>query len=161
MRILDIIEATTVDGPGFRVSVYFAGCAHGCPGCHNPQSHDFAGGYEITPRELADRLLATGLDVSLSGGDPAYQADEVIELADILHSQGRTIWLYTGFTYEELLASAELRPLIEAVDVIVDGPFIMAQRDTNLLFRGSANQRLIDTAKTLACGEVTLWSSSF
>ncbi|MDE5626963.1 MAG: 4Fe-4S cluster-binding domain-containing protein, partial [Candidatus Amulumruptor sp.] len=96
MIILDIIEATTVDGPGFRTAVYFAGCAHRCPGCHNPQSWDFEGGAEVSVEALADRLLEAGLDVTLSGGDPAYQAAEAALLARAVRSAGHTVWLYTG-----------------------------------------------------------------
>ncbi len=161
MRILDIIEATTVDGPGFRTAVYFAGCAHNCPGCHNPQSHDFNGGYEISAEDLAERLIEMGLDVTLSGGDPAYQADEVCELADILHHRGLNIWLYTGFRFEDLIATESGRRLAASVDVIVDGPFILAQKQPGLQFRGSSNQRLIDTHRSMAEKEIIIWASSF
>lgn len=161
MRILDIIEATTVDGPGFRAAVYFAGCAHACPGCHNPQSHDFGAGREISVDSLAEILLGTGLDVTFSGGDPAYQADEAASLAARLHDAGHTVWLYTGFTFAEMLADPSRRALAEAVDVIVDGPFIEAQRDIHLQFRGSANQRLIDARTSMKEGREVLWHSDF
>ena len=161
MRILDIIEATTVDGPGFRVAVYFAGCGHNCPGCHNPQSHDFSGGYEINVAPLASRLLDSGMNVTLSGGDPVYQVEEVITLSNLLRAQGRTVWLYTGFTIEQLLALPSGRNRVAATDVIVDGPFVESLRDTSLQFRGSSNQRIIDCRATLAAGEPRLWHSSF
>lgn len=161
MRILDIIEATTVDGPGFRAAVYFAGCGHDCPGCHNPQSHDFNGGHEIAVEDLAERLLATGLDVTFSGGDPAYQAAEASALADILHRNGRNVWLYTGFKFEDLIATAAGRRLAGSVDVVVDGPFILGLRNTGLQFRGSSNQRLIDSRRSLDENDIVIWASSF
>lgn len=161
MRILDIIEATTVDGPGFRAAVYFAGCAHACPGCHNPQSHPFDSGYEISVEELASSLIEMGLDVTLSGGDPAYQAVEAARLAGMMHSAGRSVWLYTGFNFDELLADADRRRLVESVDVVVDGPFIESKRDINLQFRGSSNQRIIDTEASLRAGRAVLWHSEF
>lgn len=161
MRILDIIEATTVDGPGFRVAVYFAGCAHDCPGCHNPQSHDFSGGRFITVGDLAAELLATGLDVTFSGGDPAYQPEEASALAEILRSNGRSIWLYTGFTFEQLIATDSGRKLAESVNVIVDGPFVQALRDAKLQFRGSSNQRIINARQSLNENRIVLWHSDF
>ncbi len=161
MRILDIIEATTVDGPGFRAAVYFAGCAHDCPGCHNPQSHPFDGGYEITVSDLDRRLAVMDLDVTLSGGDPAYQADEAAALARAIRHRGHTVWLYTGFHFDDLIATPRGRALAESVDVIVDGPYIESLRDTRLQFRGSSNQRIIDAPASLAAGRPILWSSSF
>lgn len=161
VRILDIIEATTVDGPGFRAAVYFAGCAHQCPGCHNPHSWNFDGGDEVSVEALADRLLGTGLDVTLSGGDPAYQPAEAALLAHKIRDAGHTVWLYTGFTFEELISTAAGRNLAEAVDVVVDGPFIESRRDIHLQFRGSSNQRIIDSQASLSSDSIVLWHSSF
>ncbi|MDE7150835.1 MAG: anaerobic ribonucleoside-triphosphate reductase activating protein [Candidatus Amulumruptor sp.] len=161
MRILDIIEATTGDGPGFRTAVYFAGCAHRCPGCHNPQSWDFEGGAEVSVEALADRLLEAGLDVTLSGGDPAYQAAEAALLARAVRSAGHTVWLYTGFKFEQLISTAEGRRLAESVDVVVDGPYVESLRDNRLPFRGSANQRIIDSQASLSADSVALWHSPF
>lgn len=143
LRILDIVAGTTVDGPGLRTSVYFAGCSHKCPGCHNPQSWDFKGGNEITVDELLERIRFERFNVTFTGGDPIYQIDNLIELAKSINDYGLTIWLYTGFTIEELEGIAkwqELKPFIEAV---VDGPFIESRRDIGLQFRGSDNQRII------------------
>lgn len=161
VRILDIIEATTVDGPGFRAAVYFAGCAHQCQGCHNPQSWHFDGGEEVSVETLANRLLDTGLDVTLSGGDPAYQAVEAAMLARKIRDVGHTVWLYTGFTFEELISTAAGRNLAESVDVVVDGPFVESLRDIRLQFRGSSNQRIIDSQASLSSNSIVLWHSSF
>lgn len=145
IRILDIIEETMADGPGLRTAIYCAGCAHRCPGCHNPQSWDFAGGHEMTVDELLDIVKADEFsNVSFSGGDPFYQAEAFTELARrIKEETGKTIWCWTGFTYEEILADGRLSMLLPYIDVLVDGPFIQEQRDPELMFRGSSNQRII------------------
>ena len=158
IRVLDIIEDTMVDGPGFRTSIYCAGCRHQCPGCHNPQSWDFKGGREMSTEELMRIIMADPFaNVTFSGGDPMYQCDGFAELARAIHKQSnKDIWCYTGFTYETLITRAQCE-LLELLDVLVDGPFIEKLRDPDLLFRGSSNQRLIDVQKTLYAGEVILW----
>ena len=158
IRVLDIIEDTMVDGPGFRTSIYCAGCRHACKGCHNPQSWDFKGGREMTTEELMRIIVADPYaNVTFSGGDPMYQCDGFSELARAIHAQtNKDIWCYTGFTYEQLITRAQ-RELLYELDVLVDGPFIESLRDTDLLFRGSNNQRLIDVQKSLYAGEVVLW----
>lgn len=148
MRILDIIDGTIVDGPGLRTSIYFAGCAHKCPGCHNRQSWDFDGGREATIDELMAHVEENGFNVTLTGGDPLYQIDEILPLCGRLRDAGYTIWCYTGFTIEEIRASESLSRILDAVDVIVDGPYVEALRDLSLQFRGSSNQRIIELKKT-------------
>lgn len=145
IRILDILEETTADGPGFRTSIYCAGCAHRCSGCHNPQSWDFGGGREVTVEELLAVVKADEFaDVTFSGGDPLYQVEAFTELARrIKEETGKTIWCYTGFTYEEILADKRLSMILPYLDVLVDGPFISDLRDPDLPFRGSSNQRII------------------
>ena len=133
------------DGPGFRISIYCAGCCHHCKGCHNPQSWDFDAGHWMTVDELLDIIKADSLsNVSFSGGDPFYQVDAFTELARRIKAEtGKTIWCWTGFTLEEIQADPSLSRMLPYLDVLVDGPFILEQRDTNLLFRGSPNQRII------------------
>ena len=145
IRVLDIIEDTTVDGPGFRTSIYCAGCSHACKGCHNPQSWDFNGGREMTTDEIMKIIEADPYaDVTFSGGDPMYQAEGFAELARAIRERtNKTIWCYTGFTYEALLKMPKQRELLELIDVLVDGPFVESLRDPDLLFRGSSNQRII------------------
>ena len=145
IRVLDIIEQTMADGPGLRTSIYCAGCAHHCEGCHNPQSWDFKGGKEMEVDDLVDLVEADEFsNVTFSGGDPLYQVEAFTELArKIKERTGKNIWCYTGFTYEEVLADKRLSQILPYIDTLVDGPFIMAQRDTHLLFRGSSNQRII------------------
>ena len=151
IRVLDIIEDTTVDGPGFRTSIYCAGCAHECKGCHNPQSWDFNGGREMTTDEIMKIIEADPYaDVTFSGGDPMYQAEGFIELARAIRERtNKTIWCYTGFTYEALLKMPKQRELLELIDVLVDGPFVESLRDPDLLFRGSSNQRIISLPQPL------------
>lgn len=143
IRVIDIIEGTAVDGPGLRTSIYLAGCAHRCPGCHNPQTWDFDAGKDMTVDELINIISQSDFNVTLTGGDPIYQAEALIPLAKKICELGYSIWLYTGFTFEQLQDMPIAMQLLEYIDTIVDGPFILEQRDTSLQFRGSSNQRII------------------
>ena len=144
LRVIDIVEGTSVDGPGLRTSIYFAGCRHECPGCHNPQSWDFSAGRDMTVDELMEIITENDFNVTFSGGDPLYQPlDLLAELARRIHAAGLTVWCYTGFLLEDLQRQPRYAPLLAALDVLVDGPFIEGLRDTSLLFRGSSNQRII------------------
>lgn len=156
MRILDIVPGTSVDGPGLRTSIYFAGCSHGCPGCHNPQSWDFAGGNEMSVGEVMAVVIENDFDVTFTGGDPMYVAGKLIPLAKEIRRIGKTLWCYSGFTYEALMSDPDACALLEYVDVLVDGPFIESKRDVHLLFRGSSNQRLVDIKKSTP-GSVVEW----
>ena len=149
IRILDILEETMMDGPGLRTSIYCAGCAHRCPGCHNPQSWDFMGGREVDIQEILDVVRADEFaNVTFSGGDPFYQVEAFTELARrIKEETGKNIWCYTGFTYEEILADERLSQMLPYIDTLVDGPFIQDLRDPDLPFRGSSNQRIIHLSR--------------
>ena len=151
IRVLDIIEDTMVDGIGLRTSIYAAGCAHRCPGCHNPQSWDFGAGRLMSTEEIMDIIKADPFaDVTFSGGDPMYQADGFAELAAaIKRDTDKTIWCYTGFTFEELLADETKHRLLSLIDVLVDGPFVLSLRNLDLPFRGSSNQRIIDVPQSM------------
>ncbi len=143
--IMEVIEETMADGPGLRTSIYCAGCDHRCPGCHNPQSWNMKNGHWVTVDDLLDVIKADEFsNVSFSGGDPFYQVEAFTELARRIKTEtSKTIWCWTGFTYEEILANAQMKQMLQYLDVLVDGPFIESQRDTQLHFRGSANQRII------------------
>ncbi len=156
IQVLDIVEDTMVDGPGFRTSIYCAGCRHECPGCHNPQSWDADGGRAMTTGQVMEIIGADPYaNVTFSGGDPMYQAEGFTELARAIRRQTRkTIWCYTGFTFESIAHIPRYRQLLQELDVLVDGPFVQALRDEDLLFRGSSNQRLIDVQASLASGQV-------
>ena len=158
IRVLSIIEDTMVDGPGFRTSIYCAGCRHRCPGCHNPQSWDFGGGREMSTEEIMRIIVADPYaNVTFSGGDPMYQAAGFAELAHAIRRRtNKDIWCFTGFRFEELI-QPEQRELLEQIDVLVDGPYVASLRNPDLLFRGSSNQRLIDVQASLFSGVVGLW----
>lgn len=142
-RVLDIVRGTTVDGPGFRTAIYFAGCDHRCPGCHNPQSWDFNAGSPMTLEELMDVIREEDFDVTLTGGDPLYHAQDIASLAKAIVMEGHSVWLYTGFTIEQIKASDTLSAPLPYLEAIVEGPYIESLRDPDLLFRGSSNQRII------------------
>lgn len=144
LRVLDILLETTADGPGFRTSFYLAGCKHNCPGCHNPQSHDPNGGAEYDIDDLVHIALDDEFaNVTLSGGDPLFQIDGVIELCrKIKELSDKTIWVYTGYVYESILKDPKLSQLLPHIDVLVDGPYIESLRTEELPFRGSSNQKI-------------------
>ena len=147
LSILDIIDGTVVDGPGFRLSIYCAGCSHGCKGCHNPQSWDKGNGKEMDMDELMRIVKDSPWNVTFSGGDPFFQAEGFAALAKRIKSEtNKTIWCYTGYTLETLIKENDPRKmeLLRNIDVLVDGPFIQELRDEQLKFRGSSNQRIIE-----------------
>ncbi len=155
MRIAGFVEESIVDGPGFRIVIFFQGCAHHCYGCHNPETWDFEGGKEVSfdsiKKIIDDNPYADG--ITLSGGDPLYQIDASTEIAEYAKSKGLDVILYTGFLFEEVLemtkANERLKDLLNNVDTLIDGPFILEQRHLSLKFRGSSNQRIIDVKKSL------------
>lgn len=155
LRVVRILDGTSVDGPGLRTSIYLAGCRHRCPGCHNPGTWAFDAGEDMTVEAIMRRVRDNEQDVTISGGDPVYSAEALLPLLQQIKAEGYNIWLYTGFTYEELIEDPARRQLLDYIDVLVDGPYIEALRDTTLLFRGSSNQRLINIPATLAAGTVT------
>jgi len=158
LRVLHIVEGTSVDGPGLRTSIYLAGCNHHCPGCHNPASWNPQGGEERTLDELMQVIAYNEAPVTLSGGDPLQQPDGTRELIHRIKQElGYNVWCFTGYTWDEIMKDSKLSAVVRELDVLVDGPFIQAQRDISLRFRGSRNQRLIDVQRTLTTGQVTLW----
>ena len=159
LRVLHIVEGTSVDGPGLRTSIYLAGCNHHCRGCHNPQSWDFKGGEERTLDELMEVIAYNEAPVTLSGGDPLQQPAGTCALIHRIKQElGYNVWCYTGYTWEEIVADATLLDVVRELDVLVEGPFVEAERDISLHFRGSRNQRLIDIPRTLATGTIALWN---
>lgn len=157
LRVIDISEGTSVDGPGLRTSIYFAGCTHECPGCHNPQSWDPKSGRDVTIDELLKVIDYNDFNVTFSGGDPLFQAEEVTELAHRIKAElHKNIWCYTGYLWENIVDDPRFRPLLETIDVLVDSPFILSQRDIELRFRGSSNQRIIDVRQSLVKGSLQL-----
>lgn len=158
ISILDIVEDTTVDGPGFRTTVYCAGCPNRCPGCHNPQSWDMANGREVDVEDILDTILADPFaDVTFSGGDPMFQPVGFAALAKAVKERsGKNIWCYTGYLFEDLLKNVQQKELLEYIDVLVDGRFVEVLKDESLRFRGSSNQRIIDVQASLSSGTTVL-----
>lgn len=155
MRIAGIVNDSIVDGPGLRLAIFAQGCPHHCPGCHNPESHDFAGGSDMDTEKIIARMDANPLldGITLTGGEPFEQPDACRILADAAHARGLNVWAYSGYTFEQLCAVPEKRRLLEACDVLVDGPFLLAERSLDLRFRGSKNQRVLKVSELLAGGE--------
>ena len=158
ISVIKIVESTSVDGPGLRTTVYCAGCGHHCRGCHNPQSWDINYGTMVQVEDVANRLLATDEDITFSGGDPMFQIEAFAELASIIKAKSnKNIWCYTGYTFEQLLRNNKSLELLKNIDVLVDGRFIEEQKDKEILFRGSKNQRLIDVQQSLKLGEIVTY----
>ncbi len=149
MRVAGVKLESVTDGPGIRTVVYFQGCPHSCPGCHNPDTHDSLGGSLAEVADLAALVNANPLSagITLSGGEPFSQPAAAAELAALVKASGRTVWAYSGYTLEELLQEPAAREVLRYVDVLVDGPFVIAQRDHNLTYRGSANQRILTSSE--------------
>lgn len=162
IRIAGVVNDSIVDGPGLRFSVFTQGCSHHCPGCHNPETHDPQGGHDEDTDALIAKMKKNPLlsGITLTGGDPLEQSAPCLELAKAAHAAGLNVWAYTGYTWEQLLErnDPDQTALLREVDVLVDGPFIQAERSLELDYRGSRNQRLIDVPATLRTGKVTLWT---
>ena len=135
VNVAGIMPESIVDGPGFRYAVFVQGCPHGCPGCHNPETHPFEGG---TPMVV----------------------EELFRQAEMVHGAGKDVVTYSGYTFEALAASEDghVRALLRETDLLVDGPYIEGQRNIELTFRGSENQRLVDVKKSLEAGKAVLWA---
>lgn len=140
---------TIVDGEGIRFSVYLSGCAHHCHGCHNPESWNPQAGQPLTREKIEaiiDEIQQNPLldGVTFSGGDPMYNPEEFLPLVkEVRKRTGLNIWCYTGYTYEELLNDPKRRPILNYIDVLVDGRFEQKHYSPTLEFRGSSNQRIL------------------
>ena len=162
IRIAGYVNDSIVDGPGLRFAVFTQGCTHACPGCHNPETHDPNGGRDEDTdtliAEMKKNPLLSGL--TLSGGDPMLQPLPCLELAKAAHQMHLNVWMYTGYTWEYILEKqdADWMALLQETDVLVDGPFILAQRSLELNYCGSKNQRLIDVEQSLEKGKAVLWT---
>ena len=158
LRISGVEPESIVDGPGIRYVVFTQGCPHHCPGCHNAQTHDFHGGRLADTDALLEELRKNPLlkGVTFSGGEPFCQAAPLAELAEKVHALGLDVIVYTGYTYERLTdkRDPDVDALLRQADLLIDGPYLEAQRDLTLRFRGSANQRVIDMNRTRAEGRV-------
>lgn len=158
IRLAGVIRESIVDGPGIRFVVFTQGCPHHCPGCHNPDTHDPEGGYDSDIDHLVTEFQKNPMHkgMTLSGGDPFMQAAVCAELASRIHALGKDVVTFTGYTFEHLLSHANednaWRALLEQTDILIDGPFLLAQKTLMIPFRGSANQRMLDIPASLQTG---------
>ena len=150
LRVAGLIEESIVDGPGIRFVIFMQGCPHNCYGCHNPDTHDPNGGYDMSIDEIVTKISNNPLidGVTISGGEPFWQADKLIKLVYKLKEMKYNILVYSGYTFEELVEKAKkdqnIKNLLLTIDTLIDGPFELEKKDYNLDFRGSSNQRVID-----------------
>lgn len=169
IRLFGTTEDSIVDGPGLRFVIFVQGCAHGCPGCHNPGSWPYEGGESVhidgLAREITEKNLIDG--VTLSGGEPLDQAQACVSVIRAIREkrQGQpplSLWLYTGYLFEDIMAG-DLGPvakeLIELCDVVVDGPYVESLGTYDILWRGSSNQRVIAVKDSLSSGNVVFWEN--
>ena len=162
LNLAGIAGDSIVDGPGIRTTVFGQGCPHHCPGCHNPETWEFGCGTEVPVEAVVEMVKANPLcrGVTFSGGEPFAQAGEFAKLGRLLKAAGYEVASYSGYTFEQLLqGSAEQRELLETVDVLIDGPFVQAERSLELNFRGSRNQRILNVKASLAAGQAVLETS--
>jgi len=158
VRVAGLIHDSIVDGPGLRFVVFTQGCKKCCDGCHNPDTWDVNGGTEMTADEVILEMLRNPLTdgLTLSGGEPFLQAAECSKLARAARERGSNVWIYSGFTFEEIAAMAKtdqaVKDLMELTDVLVDGRFIASGRTLSLKWRGSRNQRVINIPKSIGTG---------
>ncbi|MDL2273288.1 anaerobic ribonucleoside-triphosphate reductase activating protein [Oscillospiraceae bacterium OttesenSCG-928-G22] len=158
LRVFGKTHDSIVDGPGLRFTLFLQGCPHQCPGCHNPKSHAVSGGTEMATGDLLDEIRKNPLldGVTLSGGEPFLQAEALLPFARGVAEHGLNIWIYSGYTFEELLELSTERPavseLLRHTDALVDGRYVEAERSLTLRFRGSKNQRILDARTSLAEG---------
>lgn len=152
MKILNITSPDVNNGTGFRVTLWIAGCSHHCRGCHNPESWDYNQGKPLREvrKDLFDKLDKSYIKgLTLSGGDPLAQSRKsLLELYFLLRRikkkfPNKDIWIYSGYTHEEILQDKFKKLVLSQCDVLVDGLYRYALRDTSLPFRGSSNQRII------------------
>ena len=157
LRIAGTVNDSIVDGPGIRFTIFTQGCPHNCKGCHNPQTHDFNGGELIDTDALLVKVKENPLldGVTFSGGEPFCQAEALALLGKQIKALGLNIITYTGYTFEHLIDHQKENgwgELLKITDFLIDGPFILEQKDWEIKFRGSSNQRYIDCQESLKQG---------
>lgn len=164
LRLAGTQDESIVDGPGFRFAIFTQGCPHHCPGCHNPQTHDFAGGQDVPLDDLLRAACRNPLlsGVTFSGGEPFCQAEPLYHLAVALKERKKHLMAYSGYTFEQLRALPDpfVGKLLSQLDLLVDGLFVEEARDIGLPFRGSANQRVLDVPASLAA-DAPVWCEKY
>ncbi len=155
MRIAGIVRDSIVNGEGVRDVVFFQGCGKRCKGCHNPETWDYMGGCHRFLGDVVKELAESSNNVTMSGGEPLDQIEDLVELCKQLKAQGKNIWVYTGNVVNPTKLTYMV--LAQYVDVIVDGRFVEELKDPSLRFRGSSNQRIIDLPKSVKEERIVLW----
>lgn len=163
MRIIRIDKNNQVNGDGLRCVIWFAGCNHQCPGCHNPETWDFNCGHDLNIDDMDiiyDQLERDEISgITLTGGDPIYQYKELLPFLEQIkiNFPNKTIWCYTGFNYEEI----DHLPVMKFIDVLIDGKYISSLNPgiNKILWRGSTNQRIIDVQKSLDENSLILYEN--
>lgn len=155
LNLSGIVTDSIVDGPGIRVCIFCQGCPHHCPGCHNPETWDFGRGTDMDEKQIFEIVRTNPLcrGVTFSGGEPFAQAEGFARLAGMLKEWGYEVASYSGYTFEQLLqGNAQQRKLLESIDVLIDGPFLLTEKSLEISYRGSRNQRILDVPASLAAG---------
>ena len=156
LDVSGIVSDSIVDGPGIRTTIFSQGCPHHCPGCHNPETWAFGIGTKLPVEALVEIVRSNPLcrGVTFSGGDPFAQPEAFAKLAGLLKEAGYEVASYSGYTFEELLAGSQAqKQLLAAIDVLIDGPFLLAEKSLEVPFRGSRNQRILDVKASLEAGK--------
>lgn len=161
LDLADIVMDSIVDGPGIRTTVFAQGCSHRCPGCHNPETWEVGCGVVMSAERVLEIVQSNPLcrGVTFSGGEPFDQAEGFTKLARLLKEKDYEVASYTGYTFEELLTLPVWRTLLEQIDVLIDGPFVQAEKSLELNFRGSRNQRILNVPASLREGQAVLETS--
>jgi len=163
IRLFGEVQESITDGPGIRYAIFTQGCPHYCVGCHNPESHSFTDGYLVEADDIIRRIRRNPLldGITLSGGEPFMQADELWKVAKAAQEAGLSVITFSGYTFEELLEHATGRKgyteLLSYTDILIDGKFEIEHKSLDLRFRGSTNQRAIDVQKSLEEGRIVLY----
>ncbi len=160
VRVNGIVAQSIVDGPGLRLTVFTQGCPHACIGCHNPQTHNPTAGFDVDTDHVLSAFKRNPLlaGVTFSGGEPILQAESLIPLAQAVVDMGKNCIIYSGFTFEELVGMHDkaVDELLSLCKLLIDGRFVLEQRDLTLTFRGSHNQRIINIPASLEQGRAVL-----
>ena len=162
MNFAQIRKYDVANGPGIRTTIFVTGCTHKCPNCFNEEYQDFNFGNPWTRKETDEVIEDLKLDevkgLTVLGGEPFQNELDLLQvLRDIKKEVQKEIWIFSGYTYEEILKDQDKKKLLEECDVLVDGRFVEALKDLSLRFRGSSNQRIIDVKKSLEANEVVLF----
>ena len=156
LDLSSLVTDSIVDGPGIRTTVFCQGCPHRCPGCHNPDTWEFGCGTQMPVEEIFRIIRENPLckGVTFSGGEPFAQAEWFAKLGKLLKQAGYEVAAYSGYTFEQLLSGTpEQKQLLSTIDILIDGPFLQAEKSLELSFRGSRNQRILDVPQSLAAGK--------